>query len=227
MRLHRVAVLLEKGIAEHAGRARGAGQGLDDGVVVLAGIDPGTVLAQGVGQGLEPVLITFGQGRQGRYGFGRGGHGQLQPGVARARGRRRAIDLDARGRQAGIDLIPRRIGVGDEGPVRARHFLGDRQIDVIALEAVVGRIARRGDDQAVVADLDFNDIGNAVGPAERELRGLHPTRGIGDVRGVGADALAEGLNAAAGAQRFDARRGAARGAGEILGHAGGEGEDGR
>jgi hypothetical protein len=169
----------------------------------------------------SPVLQR-GQGLRGRQ------HGQLVPAVARSRRRRRAIDLDAHVRQARAHLGPGAVRVGDQLPVGTGHFLGQRQIEVRALKHEVGARAGGGDGQAVIADLDLDDLGHAVLGALVELRRLEAARGIGDVGRRGPQALAEGLDAAAGAQRLDARRRAVgEVAAEVLRHPGGEGEDGR
>ena len=63
-----------------------------------------------------------------------------------------------------------------------------------------------GEGDAVEADLDLGDLGDAVGGAELGFRRLHPARGILDVREALADAGAEQLHAGAGAGRFDDRR---------------------
>src|SRR5690606_33246138 len=101
------------------------------------------------------------------------------------------------------------------------------EVEILQPQVEVAAGAGGGDDDAVIADLDLDDVGDAVLLAEVELRGLHRPRGVGDVRRAAADALAEFLDAAAGAQRLDAGGRAAGGAREILGHAAGEGEDGR
>src|SRR5690606_5152716 len=138
----------------------------------------------------------------------------------------RAVDLDALGRQGRVDRLPGGRRIGDEGAALAGNFLRQPEIEILQAQVEAAAVARGGDDDAVVADLDLDDGGDAVLLALGELRGLHRPRGVGEVRRRRADAPAEGLDAAAGAQGFDARGGAAGGAVEVLGHAGGEGEDG-
>src|SRR5690606_38774392 len=130
-------------------------------------------------------------------------------------------DLDAVARQAGADLAPGRVRVRAEA-VADRHLGGQAEIQVRTLEVVIGAVDGGGHHDAVIADHDLDDFGDAVLDALVELRGLHAARGVGDVRGLRTDAGAEGGDAAAGAQRFDARRGAAALLGVVFGHAGGE-----
>src|SRR5690606_19582026 len=63
----------------------------------------------------------------------------------------------------------------------------------------------RSEDDAVEAELHFADVGYAGGDAGLSFGIAHRTGGIGDVDGVATDALAELLEATAGAARADHR----------------------
>src|SRR5690606_29906399 len=112
-------------------------------------------------------------------------------------------DLDVR--QVLVDFRPLLVGVGDKLAVDD-DFSGEREVDVLRLELQVGIAAVGGEDDAVIADLDFLDLGDAGSLAGLDFAALHRARRIGDVDGVRADALAEFLEAAAGAAGFDDRR---------------------
>ena len=84
-----------------------------------------------------------------------------------------------------------------------------------------------GDGQAVDADLDLDDVLDAVLLAVLELALLHAARGVGDVGMADADAGAEELHAAAGAGRLHDRRLAGARLAELLGNGRRERIDGR
>ena len=137
-------------------------------------------------------------------------------------------NLDALVRQARIDVAPGLLRVQNELARGVGDLAGQALIEIVQLEVEAVSVARRGHDDAVIADLQFDDVGDAVLRALLELGRLHRTRGVGDVRRGRTQTLAEGLDPAAGAQGLHARRGHARiVAAEVLGHPGREGEDGR
>ena len=84
-----------------------------------------------------------------------------------------------------------------------------------------------GQHDAVVADLDLDDLGDAVGLAVLHLGVLDGARGVGDVRVLDTDAGAEELEPATGTGGFDLRRLERGGFAELLGDDGGKGIDGR
>jgi hypothetical protein len=104
---------------------------------------------------------------------------------------------------------------------------GETQVQLLGLEVVVGAVLVGGDDDAVEADLDLDDVLDALGGAGVEFGLLHRTRGVGDVGEAFAGARAEQLDAAAGAQRFDLRGLLAGLLGVVFGDAGREREHGR
>ena len=60
-----------------------------------------------------------------------------------------------------VDFLPGLVRVGDELAV-LRHLGGQRQVDVLRLEAEVGALGVGGEDDAVIAELDFDDVLDAV-----------------------------------------------------------------
>ena len=147
--------------------------------------------------------------------------------VARAGGRGRAQHLDLDVGQRLVDVGPGLVGVVDELAVLVGHLRGQRQEHLLhgELDGRAGLGLR--DRQTVDADLDLDDVLDAVLLAVLELALLHGARGVGQV-GVGlADAGAEELHAAAGAGRLDDRRLAGAGLAELLGNGRGERIDGR
>ena len=114
------------------------------------------------------------------------------------------------------------VGVGDELAVGARNLLGERQEDLGLGQLQVGTGLGVGEGQAVEADLQLDDFGDAVLGAILELALLDGARGVGNVGVVFADAGAEQLEAAAGAGQFDDRGLEAAGLAELLGDGGGE-----
>ena len=128
------------------------------------------------------------------------------------------------GRQRLVDVLPGRVRIGDQrGRIgRIRNGLGQRQIHVLArqLQRRAGLVLRQHD--AVVADLDLDDVLDAVLRAGLQLGRLDAARGVGDVGELRADAIAEQLEAAAGAGALDLRGLELAGAAELLGDRGGE-----
>ena len=107
-------------------------------------------------------------------------------------------------RQVLVDVRPLLVGVGDQLAVDD-HFGGEAEIEILRRELQVGIAAVGGEDDAVIADLDFLDFGDAGGLAGLQLAVLDLARSIGDVDRVRANALAEFLEARAGAAGFDDR----------------------
>ena len=133
---------------------------------------------------------------------------------------------DRLGRQGRVDLVPGGVGIVDELAVD-RH-LGSNGLE--HLDRGQGEIGARsggGEDDAVEAELDFADVGHAIGGAGFALAVLDRTAGIGDVDGVFADAFTKLAEAAAGAARtHDRGLELGEGGAELFGHDRGEGEDG-
>src|SRR3546814_8429993 len=76
---------------------------------------------------------------------------------------------------------------------------GQRLIDDPGGQLEAGTVLRFREGQAVHADLDFDDVRDAVLPAILEFRLLHAARGVGDVGVLRPHALAKQLHAPAGA----------------------------
>uniref|UniRef100_UPI00311FB7F3 hypothetical protein n=1 Tax=Thauera sp. SDU_THAU2 TaxID=3136633 RepID=UPI00311FB7F3 len=95
--------------------------------------------------------------------------------------------------------------VGDELAVDD-DLGGQRLIEVLRLQREIGIAGIRREDDAVIADADFLDLGHAGCLAGLDFTFLDLARGIGDVDRVRADALAEFLQAAGGAAGLDDRR---------------------
>ena len=97
------------------------------------------------------------------------------------------------------------LGLATSLPSLSGTCVGQRQEHLLHRELQGRAGLGLGDRQAVEADLDLDDVLDAVLLAVLELALLDGARGIGDV-GMGlADAGAEQLHAAAGAGRFDDR----------------------
>ena len=93
-------------------------------------------------------------------------------------------DFDPGVRQVGVDLSPLRVRVGDEGlaAVQVRHVLGEREEDLLAgVPNWIGFPGVREHD-AVVADLDLDDLVHPVAGALVDLALLDAPQGVGDVR---------------------------------------------
>jgi pyruvate-formate lyase-activating enzyme len=146
------------------------------------------------------------KGGGGRDQLGPRRHAELEEGVAGAGRGRRAIDLDALVGQAGIDLVPGAGRVQDEGAVRTRDFLRQAFVQIIQFEVEAVAGAGGGDDDAVIADLQLDDVGDAVRSALVELGLFHLARGVGDIGIARPHPRTQQLDAAAGASRFDYRR---------------------
>src|SRR3546814_949218 len=85
-----------------------------------------------------------------------------------------------------------------------------RPVDIFLGQLEPGAARRFAQRDAVDADLDLDDILDAVRGAGVEFLLLHPARGVGDIGRVAPDALAKALEAAAGAGAVDLGRLVAR-----------------
>src|SRR3546814_15192612 len=95
--------------------------------------------------------------------------------------------------------------------------ISDWSSDVCSSDLLEARTARRfAQRNAVDADLDFDDVLDAVRGAAVELLLLDPARRGRDVGRVAADTGAETLEAAAGARAVDLRRLVPRRLGELF-----------
>src|SRR5207237_4650616 len=103
--------------------------------------------------------------------------------------------------QRRIDVAPGPGGVG-----LAHRVGGEREIDVLLAQSELRTVIRLGERDAVDADLDFDDLADAIGLAERIFGLLDATAGIGDVGIFPAHAFAEALEPGAGTDRFNHRR---------------------
>ena len=113
-------------------------------------------------------------------------------------------------------------GLATSLPSGVRNFLGQRQEQLASVKLIGRALLGLRHRQAVEADVDLDDVLDAVLLAVLELALLHAARGVGRVRMRLADAGAEQLHAAAGAGRFDDRGLDAAGLAELLGNRGGE-----
>jgi hypothetical protein len=129
--------------------------------------------------------------------------------------------------QRRVDLGPLGVGVVDQGAIN-RNLGSNGLVDLDRGQGEVRTTGSRGEHDAIIAELDFADVGHASGGASFELAVLDLARGIGDVDGVVSDAFAELLEAATGAARAD-DRGLELGesSAEFFSHDRGEGQDGR
>ena len=179
---------------------------LHDDVVVLAGFDVGAVLADRFPQLLEALGVRLLHVLERCDLLGADFHEQLMEAVARAGGRGRAQHLDLHVRQRHVDIGPVLVGVGDELAVLVGNLLGKSQEHLLHRQLDGRAGLGLGDRQPVDADLDLDDVLDAVLLAILELALLHRPRGVGKV-GMGlADAGAEQLHAAARAGRLHDRR---------------------
>src|SRR3546814_103284 len=128
---------------------------------------------------------------------------------------------DLRGK-GGVHVLPRLRGVR-----LAIGGRGERLIDVCFGQLETGAARRFAQRDTVDADLDFDDVLDAIGLATGKFLRLHPARGVGNVGGVAADPGAKALEAAAGAGAVDLGRLVAGRLGEFLAGRGGKGIDGR
>ena len=116
----------------------------------------------------------------------------------------RDVGGDFNVRKRRVDFRPLLVRVGDELAVDD-DFSGQSEVEILRLELQVGIAGVGRENDAVIADLDFLDFGDAGCLAGFELRVLDRARGVGDVDRVRAYALAEFLEAAAGAARLNDR----------------------
>ena len=224
--LELVRVLLEERVAEDPDRLRIRLELLHDQVVVLAGFHVGPILADRMGDRLESLLVLRVQGLEHRDRPRTALHGDLDEGIPRPRGRRRAEDLDLRVRQCLVDVAPAFVGIGDELAVD-RHLLRQREKDLLERELRLGRLLRAREHDAVEADPDLDDLCHAIGGAQLDLRRLDAPGRVRDVGRLRPRPLTEELEPAARAGALDDRRLEAPCPAEALGDGRREGEHGR
>jgi methionine synthase I (cobalamin-dependent) len=147
--------------------------------------------------------------------------------IAGTRGRGRAEHFDLDVRQRLVDVRPVLVRIRDQLAVRTRHFLGNRHQQLRQGQLERRALLRLRNGKAVKADIDLDDVLDAVLLAHFQFALLHAARGIGRVRMLDADAGAEQLHAAAGAGGFHHRGLDATGLAELLGTSGGERINGR
>ena len=117
------------------------------------------------------------------------------------RASRRECRRRSASREARVHLFPGLGGVGDELAV-LRHLGRECEVHVLRLESPIAALGVDGEDDAVIAELDLDDLLHAVLGALFDLVLLDLARRIRDVdRGV-AEALAELLDAGAAAARL-------------------------
>jgi hypothetical protein len=102
--------------------------------------------------------------------------------------------------------------------VGVRHLLGQRQPELPEGELHPLGALVVGEDDAVVADLDLDDVLDAVLAAHLHFGLLDPSRGVGDVGVLDAHALAEELEPAARAGGLDLGGLELSGLAELLGY---------
>src|SRR5690606_30037479 len=136
------------------------------------------------------IFVALGQGSDGREGVATLFHHQLDPGVTGARGRRRAHNGDLQVRQIRVDVGPALVRVRDDLAVHL-YLSGKRLEELRAGDIDRLAVERDCKRDAVETELDLGDILDTVGLAVFPLRGLHGTRGAGDVGMLDADAATE------------------------------------
>ena len=222
--LHGCAVFLEIGIAEHADRARIAGDLAGDQVVLLALCDIGRIRPQRVAVAGEGVRIAVLERGHLRIGAATDLDHQIKQRIAGARAGGRTIDQDRIGRQRTVHIRPVDRGlflaVGADGERAVDDLRGQREIDPL--------VSRHNEGDTVPPDLDLDDVLHAVADTAVEFLRRHAPRGVDDVSGLGALTLAEFRDPLAGAGRLDQGLGHTLvGGNEALGHLLGEGIDRR
>ena len=95
------------------------------------------------------------------------------------------------------------------------------------VKAKSGAVDVRGEDDAVIAEADFHDLGHAIGGAEVDVRLRDARGGVGDVDGVLAHAFAQLLAAGTRTAAFDDRGREVEVLAEGFGDDGGIGQHGR
>ncbi len=107
------------------------------------------------------------------------------------------------------------------------HFLGQGQEKLLARQFQHRCRLGVGHNDAVIADLDLDDLLDAILETGFAFGGFDRPGGVGDVRMFDAHAGAEELKPAAGTGGFDGRRLELGGFAELFGNHGGEGVHGR
>ena len=200
-------VLVEEAEAEDAERIRVGLQLLHDQVVVLAGLDECAVFTDRMADRLVAIAIRRLQGSDPGRRLASALHGQLDECITRTRSRRRTEHLDLGGRQFGVHIGPGLVGILDEFALSTTgHFLGQCEEDIFARQFHRLGADGIGEDDTVVTDLNFDDLGDAIGGAGPDFGRLDGARRVRDVGIVHTNAVAEQLQAAARTGRLDLRR---------------------
>ena len=135
-------------------------------------------------------------------------------------GRRGTQHLDLHGREVGVDVLPGLVGVGLAlaSVGIGRHFLGQGKKEITRGEAQRLALLRVGHRDTVVADLQLDDLLDAVLGAPRDLALFDAPRRVGQVGMLHADAGAEELQTAARARGLHLGGLELGGLAELLGH---------
>lgn len=221
-RLDLVLVRIEIRKAKDAQACRVLVELRDDEVIILALLDIEGRTAQRGAHGFMLVLVAVLQRLHFGIGVTAAAQDQLLERVIGTAGRRRAEHRNRDSGQRRVDVFPRLGGVGLAIGVR-----GQRLVHIFFGQLEAGAARRFAQRDAVDADLDFDDVLDAIGDAGVIFLLLDPARCVGDVGGVAADARTEALETATGAGAVDLRGLVARRFGEFFTDRGGKGIDGR
>ena len=227
--LELVHVLVEEAEPEDPERVRVGLELLHDEVVVLARLDVGAVLADGVADRLVGLLVLLLHRLDEVEGLAAALEAELGEGVAGAGGRGRAEDHDLAIRKRVVHVLPGLVGIRDQllAARRVRNLAGEGEEDVATADFHHVRLPGVREHDAVVADLDLDDVGDAVLVAAVHLGLLDAPRGVGDVGVVDTDPGAEELEPTARAGGLDRGGLEFRALPELLRDDGGERIDGR
>ena len=129
-------------------------------------------------------------------------------------------------RQVRVHVRPVGGGVGGHHAVHD-DLTGQRQEHVLRGQREIGAVDVAGKDDAVIAELDLDDIGDAIGLAGLDFRVLDLAAGIGDIDGIFAHTFAELLQPGRRPATFDHGGREAGIFGKGLGHDIGIGQHGR
>ena len=110
---------------------------------------------------------------------------------------------------------------------RIGNVLCQRQVNLFTRQFVRGRTLDIGQHDAVITDLDFDDLGDAVAGALVDLRLPHAPGRIGDVRVLDTGPGTKQLEPTAGSRGLDLGRTEIGGAPESLRDHGGKRVNGR
>ena len=222
-----VEVLLKEGIAHDADTVGVFHQGLDNGRIVLAGVDPLAIIADRCRLLDESILIALLQGRQFCHFFCAAFHGEFCEGVTRSRCRWWTRNQNLHVRQVIGDILPGLVRILDPAALAIWQFSGERAEDFLLGQVEFGRTLGIGEHDTVIADLHFNELGDPGFRTKLDLGRFDRPRRIGNGGLVRANAIAEGLEPAACAGGLDNRGWEFRDRSELLRHGGRERRDGR